>query len=967
MALYLGTSEADTIRGAILPDKNAQIDAGEGDDVVYLEQGQTFLIGQGNDTVYGSKTGRAWYNSVNSKLPVVIDVELGKVTSDGFGNQDLIYDIDAFQLGSNSIISFGSKNGVVSLNGSGSTIYAGSGQVTVQFFANSYDCTLTENTDGSFEVLNNKTQEVNYVYDRPTIQFNDKSINTKVSVNDFSSKFWAEQSFDRSSMGSSITQLINGSLWPGICTIETADLNADGKLEIIFHLQVQGGSWGGFFNGPTPNGLLILGQNKNGEYTNITNSVIQGTTALTGWSRQVTNCDLNGDGLSDIIWAVNKEDGRNGQSDNTAQTGILLSNSQGKYDLVDIGDINWFHAIGGAPLLLNGNKTLPGIVLASGFQGPPIAVIFQADGSYKTEKVPGGLIGAGTLEYLPSLDDFSTGDRYFVGQTVNEDPCIVKRDINGLWSITSHFDEAFRDTSVIKKYISYNNEEASVMLYQYGDFQISGSQYTEASVWHQYPNKKPIAVLKLAAGIPADSNATVLVQNDELPVVFLNFFNLDNGLITKSTAKVFNEEYVANANFMDTLDFNCDGYEDLIVYPYSGQWDSPLAIIYLNDNKGNLYRADTNSYIPQPNGFWGEASKIADLNDDGVYDFLVYTNGGINSLPERLNQFHIYYGTTKFSTGPNFTNPADQGAPGFNEHYYLDSHPDVAALVANGTYATGLAHFLAIGKSLNYESFAPDINVWGSDNNLYDVLTLNSPSSTFTVNLVENTSLVDSKGQYGTLKLNGIEKLQFTDRSVIIESKSHSSYADLPTELYQFFITAFNAAPGVTYMDQLAEAYRWFKTSEANPVKKIVDIFTTKEQFTDVYSPSLSHQDMATQLVNNIVKNSATTTAKSEAIADIKGALDIGWTVGDVIYTVFGNLAHKSLNDNTWGNTARQFNNEIAVAKYYTEVLNQSTTDLETLRDVIQPVTQSTDVSSDVVVAQLIGVSLMTGGLGPGP
>jgi hypothetical protein len=123
---------------------------------------------------------------------------------------------------------------------------------------------------------------------------------------------------------------------------------------------------------------------------------------------------------------------------------------------------------------------------------------------------------------------------------------------------------------------------------------------------------------------------------------------------------------------------------------------------------------------------------------------------------------------------------------------------------------------------------------------------------------------------------------------------------------------------------------------------------------------------MATQLVNNIVKNSATT-AKSEAIADIKGALDIGWTVGDVIYTVFGNLAHKSLNDNTWGNTARQFNNEIAVAKYYTEVLNQSTTDLETLRDVIQPVTQSTDVSSDVVVAQLIGVSLMTGGLGPGP
>ena len=66
-----------------------------------------------------------------------------------------------------------------------------------------------------------------------------------------------------------------------------------------------------------------------------------------------------------------------------------------------------------------------------------------------------------------------------------------------------------------------------------------------------------------------------------------------------------------------------------------------------------------------------------------------------------------------------------------------------------------------------------------------------------------------------------------------------------------------------------------------------------------------------------------------------------------------------------WGNTAKQFINEIAVAKYYTEILNQSTTDLETLRDVIQPVTPTTDVSSDVAIAQLIGVALISGGMGP--
>ena len=67
----------------------------------------------------------------------------------------------------------------------------------------------------------------------------------------------------------------------------------------------------------------------------------------------------------------------------------------------------------------------------------------------------------------------------------------------------------------------------------------------------------------------------------------------------------------------------------------------------------------------------------------------------------------------------------------------------------------------------------------------------------------------------------------------------------------------------------------------------------------------------------------------------------------------------KPLSDPIWGNTARQFDNEIAVAKVYTEVLNQSTTDLDTLRDVLAPVDAFTDVSSQNVIATLIGQALM--------
>jgi len=220
----------------------------------------------------------------------------------------------------------------------------------------------------------------------------------------------------------------------------------------------------------------------------------------------------------------------------------------------------------------------------------------------------------------------------------------------------------------------------------------------------------------------------------------------------------------------------------------------------------------------------------------------------------------------------------------------------------------------------------------------------------------DNLVVSDKTATDGSDTLRAMETLQFADKSVIVESRSHGSYADIPIELYHFFIVAFNAAPGVEYMDQLAEAWRYGLS-----VKQIVDIFTTKQQFTDVYPTSLSHEALGLELANQIIKNSATAQAKADAARDIKDALDIGWSVGDVIYTVFGNLANKPLADPTWGNTARQFANEIAVAKVYTEVLNQSTADLATLRDVLAPVDAFTDVSSQAVIVTLIGQALLQG------
>jgi hypothetical protein len=160
-----------------------------------------------------------------------------------------------------------------------------------------------------------------------------------------------------------------------------------------------------------------------------------------------------------------------------------------------------------------------------------------------------------------------------------------------------------------------------------------------------------------------------------------------------------------------------------------------------------------------------------------------------------------------------------------------------------------------------------------------------------------------------------------------------ASRAATTDELYQFFAVAFNAAPGFTYMGQLNDAANAGMTT-----RQIVNVFTTKSQFTDTYPISLSDAEFADKLVANVVGSSATVVAKASAVNDVVGALAIpGWTRGDVIYAIFTNLAGKPSTDADWAGTARQLKDQVVIAKTYTEVFKVDTTDLAQLRKVVIP------------------------------
>lgn len=172
------------------------------------------------------------------------------------------------------------------------------------------------------------------------------------------------------------------------------------------------------------------------------------------------------------------------------------------------------------------------------------------------------------------------------------------------------------------------------------------------------------------------------------------------------------------------------------------------------------------------------------------------------------------------------------------------------------------------------------------------------------------------------------------------------------TDAYQFFIVAFGAVTGVEYMNQLNDAYGAGMTT-----KQIVNVYTTKPQFTSQYPTFLTNEQFAQKLIANVVGSSASAEAKAGAEADVIASLNAGWTRGDVIFQIFSNLAAKPHDDAQWGNTAKMFANKVAVAQYLTEVKLVSETDMAKLQAPLNNVAANSDVSTPAAIDKLVNAA----------
>jgi len=158
------------------------------------------------------------------------------------------------------------------------------------------------------------------------------------------------------------------------------------------------------------------------------------------------------------------------------------------------------------------------------------------------------------------------------------------------------------------------------------------------------------------------------------------------------------------------IDMNNDNHIDIAGGVAKDNIGSPL--IYFNDGKGRFEIKEISL-----DATYGRVHIYNDFDGDNLMEFISMKSMSNSEKTEQIISFHLYELTTEIGTGPEYTSSAQDGAPGFNERYYLNENSSAQEAVAAGTYETGLAHYLAEGKETGLKTFAPFTKVHGYSGN----------------------------------------------------------------------------------------------------------------------------------------------------------------------------------------------------------------------------------------------------------
>lgn len=429
------------------------------------------------------------------------------------------------------------------------------------------------------------------------------------------------------------------------------DINGDGLKDIVFQFMPN-------LTNPTVtttgheavNSLAIFINVGGQHFEDRTATYLIGPTNIGGLAADQIVLDLNGDGRDDIVYATNQEDNRISDNwpDFYGPLSILLSGAN-SYSIVQSSAQDWWHGINYG--VINGKAYLVASGSPNSDQGT--AYVFK-DGALVESDLhyPYGYGNpAGFIAAQPGADTrFLIQENRLLGFGIMQGWTL---DSGGTWQSNGTFDvlgsQPFIKTVQFQTWNGASTTAADVYL-------VNGRY-----VMKQWGGLDFIGRMSLTQGAPEiavfieyqryirdfDPNLDTVISQDRTGTIeVLRAFTIQNNQLLPIDLHIQGQVTENHEPRGDILDFNGDGYQDLVVRPYN---QTGLPVVYLNDTHGGFFNMNLTVGNPFDYGRADAASSIvADFNNDGIMDVVTLpaNSSGLpyNSSYQAMADYRLYLG-----------------------------------------------------------------------------------------------------------------------------------------------------------------------------------------------------------------------------------------------------------------------------------------------------------------------------------
>ena len=552
-------------------------------------------------------------------------------------------------------------------------------QITLTWSStNATSCEASDNWEGTKDLSGEETVTATTNGDLTytiTCSGNGSAVASVIVPTDFKAQFKEEP-----------ISIADPDLYPQVCNTDYAEaqpsiqfvipvnINNDGWEDFIVHqwCDLYRDKFGEVIEDPTPDLLVVHLSNGDGTYRDGNEEVFgEAIPSLGGASRKYDRGDINGDGRDDFAFAMNWEDGRNGDpwEYSRASPAVIMSKGETEYEVQKIGTPDWGHAV---TIVEHDNGDVD--TLFAGFTGIGLqALRYSEDGwiNVREEYPPDSYWDESSNIMEQGSAPWSNEMKYFNDVIVAVDT--PPNGDNGLaiWGQTDagweKNDQYLIEFAFYVDQIAWNGSTGGqlavylvdgeyvvdytpeTMCFFEDDFDDSGN-ITFAALFASGEHKEGKAIIEGETYRDDDFNAVQITKIFQIQ---------DNKIVELEDAFDQYDQYVFT-NFLDCRDINNDGYADFSRHAFSRSYGyvtprerggTPVLSINNKDNKLIDYE-NNQSYEMPGHSLLLDAGHgqgyTRDINNDGLEDLVVFGETMRNEYNQYDGSIEIYLNYYEF-------------------------------------------------------------------------------------------------------------------------------------------------------------------------------------------------------------------------------------------------------------------------------------------------------------------------------